>query len=103
MFPDGKEMAEEYDEKTSELLGKWLLLRSIGACRDVSSPRVGRSQQETQKLKRLRQLRQDNPGSKMRALVASEAITSLRGGQDGGSSQWGFGMEAADRAVWRDP
>ena len=23
LFPDGKEMAEEYDEKTSELLGKW--------------------------------------------------------------------------------
>lgn len=22
LFPDGKEMAEEYDEKTSELLGK---------------------------------------------------------------------------------
>ncbi|XP_011790970.1 PREDICTED: protein DPCD [Colobus angolensis palliatus] len=24
LFPDGKEMAEEYDEKTSELLGEWL-------------------------------------------------------------------------------
>lgn len=23
LFPDGKEMAEEYDEKTSVLLGKW--------------------------------------------------------------------------------
>lgn len=23
LFPDGKEMAEEYDEKTSELLGEW--------------------------------------------------------------------------------
>lgn len=32
LFPDGKEMAEEYDEKTSELLvRKWRVKNALGA------------------------------------------------------------------------
>lgn len=32
LFPDGKEMAEEYDEKTSELLGKCGPGRGVCVC-----------------------------------------------------------------------